>query len=195
MFSYESVTARIETSSITELYARRSLTVFQEIPNRISMFMGYDAISRPIVEFGLSGGGLGVGTGVTEALVGRHAFYHGSEGALGKIISELGPFGAAFGILFFFSFSQHFFLQALSLIERDKLSAYFTAGTIAFLLNNFALFVVATNVFADPGIMTLIGLAIGMTLGLATQHRQLEPAVDFRAGLHLSLPNGPRPTA
>ncbi len=144
-------------------YGERGGSVFEDALERFYS-LGIGSVGSAIGWVGF----LGVGAGVVSQGGQHFSTIEGlggaAEGGLGKIIVELGIPGLIFlawAMTVFVATVRRVFKQA----ERSRAPAATLAVALtAFLLTNLILFVTASQVFGDPFVLILMGMAVGALL-------------------------------
>jgi hypothetical protein len=158
-------------------YVARGTSVYSDAGQRFVQ-LGLQPVSWAYNRTGLLGGGLGVAT--------QGAGYYGSisiaggagEGGLGKIMVELGLPGllaiawvGLAGILYLLK------ILKLASLQSDTTWTSLTLGLVVLLVVNFMTFAVATQLYGDLFVLTLIGTFAGFVLAIP---RLIAQEVDLR---------------
>jgi hypothetical protein len=89
-----------------------------------------------------------------------------SEGGLGKVVAELGVPGLALLIVLGIAICHHLWKVAREAGRGGQRRAHYAYGMIAFLVANAVMFAVAHQVFGDPLVLYVIGLALGIAFAV-----------------------------
>jgi len=155
-------------------YVARGASVYSDAGQRFVQ-LGLQPVSWAFNRTGLLGGGLGVAT--------QGAGYYGSidiaggagEGGLGKIMVELGlPGLLAIAWLALSGMSYIFKILKLASIQTNTAWASLTLGLVVLLIVNFLTFAVATQLYGDLFVLTLIGTFTGFILAIPRLIAQTE---------------------
>jgi hypothetical protein len=168
--SYGLVFSSDVQSTLEPFFDRSSTLTVEESQDRLRV-QGIGAILRGLEVAGPLGFGVGVGsnTGTTDIGTGRaniQSVSYVSEGGGGRLIIELGGIGIAF---FIFLLSQvlilylriFFLSRQLTAIGSDILS-----GLALFTLANAFTFLSASQLYSDPFVLIVLGLASGAILAI-----------------------------
>lgn len=160
------IIAPMITSSQFELYVMRGSTVFGDATGRFEQ-LGVGSIGWAFNRFGFFGGGLGIAAQGAQHLSGAVAVAGGAaEGGLGKIVSELGAVSLLLIAWLLYVIAKHIH-NCLSLVAKvlpDRLP--FAVGVAVFAASNAPTFIVASQVFGDVFILTIIGLTVGFIFAI-----------------------------
>jgi hypothetical protein len=157
---------RIAASGRGEEYANyvsRTKGVFGDIPERFAE-LGVAPISWAYNQYGLLGGGLGIGSQGAQQFGG--VAQGAAEGGLGKIWLELGAPGFVIVVWLALAFTRHIWNLLKFVNARSKPLSHIAFGLVGFLLANIAAFAVATQVYADVFVLILLGTALGALLAM-----------------------------
>jgi hypothetical protein len=161
-------------------YAQRSATVASDVTDRF-VELGLAPVEWAIDGFGWFGGGLGVASQGAQYFGGGAEVYGGAgEGGMGKITAELGVPGLMAVIWAAVAAVRYAWQVLLFVSARSTAVARLAFGLLAFLIANLAVFFVATQVFGDLFILTMLGLLSGFFLAtpaLAERERAQSAAV------------------
>lgn len=142
-----------------DLYLARGATVFNDAGERFST-LGIGSVGWAYNTFGFFGGGLGVAAQGAQHFV-TVSISGAAEGGLGKLASELGVFSLFFIVWLSWAFAMHIHkcvgLVALAAPSRLPL----IVGCLAFLFANIPTFIVASQVFGDVFVLTVLGTLAG----------------------------------
>lgn len=163
------------TSGMYGIFFRRIATVFGDVNTRF-FNIGITGLLDAVNEAGFFG--LGVGVTFQSALrglgfnVGYITIPWGSEGGLGKIVTEIGVVGLFVVAMLIFNFIRLIF----RIVRNRSFASYqdylLVLGLVAFLAANLPTFAAAGQVFSDFFVILFNGLSAGSILGLAYQFHQ-----------------------
>lgn len=155
----------LDPASKTGFYIQRSVTVFEEAGERLGTAV--DLLMSAIVK----SSGIGLGAGVSAQ--GSHYVANtapeiggAGEAGLGKIVLELGVPGAFAVLALAFLVSRRIFRCLRILARTNDRLFFYSASFSAMLVANMATFLVATQVYGDLFILTILGLLAGFVFAL-----------------------------
>lgn len=185
---------------VTELGGALDLTGYYERGTNIGMTeadryrrMSFGALKFVIQRNGWLGGGAGTASqgaqyfGGGTALVGR-----ASEGGLGKVVAELGVPGLVLLLGLGVAVCYHLWTVAREAGRGGPRRAHFAFGMIAVLFANAVMFAVAHQVYGDPLVLYVIGLAAGIAFAVPGMREGARPRrprdVPVRAAVSVGRP-------
>jgi len=144
-----------------QYYAQRGASVSSSVTERFTG-MGLAPVEWAINNFGGWGGGLGVASQGAQHFGGGAEVYGGAgEGGLGKITAELGVPGLVVVLWFAVSALRYAWKVLAYVSARSTATARLAYGLMAFLGANLAVFFVATQIFGDVFVLTMLGMLAG----------------------------------
>jgi hypothetical protein len=153
--------ALLDPSSDKGLYLQRGISVFDDAIERLltAINLFSPAIPRSY--------GIGLGAGVTaqgSQHVGGVGVSAGGvgEAGIGKIVIELGLLGMIAVVVLIVRLSVRLFTNLKFLSQTSERLLYYSVSFIAFIVANLATFTVATQVYGDYFVLTIIGLVAGI---------------------------------
>jgi hypothetical protein len=162
------------------LYLARGASVFGDMWDRM-INLGLLPITWAYNRVGLIGGGVGIGSQGGQFFGGGGAIYGGAaEGGLGKIMLELGVLGLLLlpwlaATFFAFFIKSVKFSQAFS-----PENAPIVIGVFAFILTNIPTFIIASSVFGDLYVLSILGLLASYLLAVPKLTLLVNPAIVDR---------------
>lgn len=180
------VSSALESYIVTDIVYRQFLTRGQ------SGF--YDAGSRfqqlglgPIVwaydRFGPLGAGVGAATSGAQNYGVNAAMVAVGEGGLGKLAGELGWPGLVTALWLLAALARLVWATTAEVVRLSPSAGRLRCGMAAFLFANFATFSVATQVFNDLFVLTVLGLFVGALVAerapTSQENDAPEPGGDF----------------
>jgi hypothetical protein len=140
-----------------EYVARTQTVIGWDVPERF-IELGIAPITWAYNQYGLLGAGLGVGSQGVQ-LFGAEA-QGAAEGGLGKIWLELGAPGFVIVAWFGWALVRHIWYILNFVNARSRELSRICGGLVSFLVANILTFAVATQVFSDIFVLSLIGTAL-----------------------------------
>ncbi len=174
-----------ESGRTTGLYVERTVTVVEEIDDRLllSWRLLNSAASRS------EGIGLGIGVASLGARFvgggGASSVGGSSEAGTGFLVVELGLWGAAIvvtlAVVFWMTVLRH--LRALAKLNTDAF--LMGAALTAIMVANIASFVISSLLFSDPFIQVMSGFMLGLLVAIIDAGRRAQrslksPAVEWQ---------------
>ena len=154
----------IQGENTFDLYLSRGSSVFGDASERFTN-LGLGSISWAINRFGLFGGGVGVAAQGAQHFGGVVAGGAG-EGGLGKIVSELGVPALFVFAWFIWQIGRHLDRCLKLVAQYSKQYLNMMVGIIVFLFSNFPTFVVASQVYGDVFVLTILGMLAGVLFAI-----------------------------
>ncbi|HET9334701.1 MAG TPA: hypothetical protein VFQ21_14085 [Gemmatimonadota bacterium] len=154
--------------------------------------MSVGALKYVIQRNGWLGAGAGTGSqgaqyfGGGSRLVGM-----ASEGGLGKVLAELGVPGLVLLFWLGIAISLRLWKVARSASRGGQRRVHYAYGMGAFLFANAVMFAVAHQVFGDPLVLYVIGLALGVAFAVPDMREGSRPQVPKEQPLHATIHAGP----
>ncbi|HEU4464663.1 MAG TPA: hypothetical protein VFS53_06420 [Gemmatimonadota bacterium] len=154
--------------------------------------MSFGALKFVIQRNGWLGAGAGTASqgaqyfGGGSRLVGR-----ASEGGFGKVVAELGVPGLVLLFALGIAVGHHLWKVAREAGRGGQRRAHYGYGMIAFLFANAVMFAVAHQVFGDPLVLYVIGLALGIAFAIPHMREGSRPRVPKEQPLRATLHAGP----
>lgn len=175
--------ATIGIVMVTELGATLDLAGYYERGTNIGVTeadryrrMSFGALKFVIQRNGWLGGGAGTASqgaqyfGGGTRLVGR-----ASEGGLGKVVAELGVPGLVLLVGVGLAVCYHLWTVARAAGPGGARRAHYAFGMIAVLFANAVMFAVAHQVYGDPLVLYVIGLAAGIAFAIPGMREGARP--------------------
>lgn len=155
-----------DESATMGVYLERSVPGVSAVFERFEL-LGLRSVVWAIRRNGILGSGAGTGSqGAQYFGGGAELVGGGAEGGLGKIVAELGLPGLL--VMFWMAVAlvrrTRTIVAGLSRAEPALVTLAF--GLIAFLVANAATFLVATQVFGDPFVLSMLGMSLGFLLAI-----------------------------
>lgn len=146
-----------------DMYVARGQTVFGDMGARFDQ-LGLGPVVWAYQRFGPLGGGVGLGS-QGAAQFGAQS-QGAAEGGLGKITLELGVPGLLIAMWLAVGLFRHIWYAMKFTERRSPALAPLQFGLAGLLLANVGTFAVATQVYADPTILLLLGTMLGFLLAM-----------------------------
>ncbi len=146
-----------------DLYLQRGATVFEDAPERLSS-LGLGSAQSAIHRVGWLGAGIGLasqGARFFSDLPIASIVGGSSEGGLGKVLVELGVPGLIVMVWLIAAIGRNLYLILEFCAPADSRIAHILVGITAFLMANIPTFIVASQVYGDLYVVTLMGLFLG----------------------------------
>ena len=154
-----------QESRALDLYVERGKTVFEDVEDRVQL-LGISSVNWAYNRVGFFGAGAGVAAQGARFFREQSFGLEGpAEGGFGKITAELGIPGLLIVLWLMVAMFRVVWRQ-LGTIAKDPVAAKLACGFIALAGANFIAFVVATQVFGDLFVLTLLGIVIGSFFAL-----------------------------
>ncbi len=147
-----------------DLYLQRGATVFEDAPERLSS-LGLGSAQSAIYHVGWLGAGIGLasqGARFFSDLSISSIIGGSSEGGLGKILVELGVPGLIVLSWLIWAIGRNIYVILQYCAPIDSRLTHIMVGIAAFLTANIPIFVVASQVYGDLYVGTLMGLFLGI---------------------------------
>lgn len=172
-----------------ERSAERASTLTIESSQGRFTSQGIGAFVRGLEIAGPIGLGVGAGsnsgtTGLDRARAGVRSLSYVSEGGGGRIVAELGIFGTIIFLYILLNLMQlyyrNFILAKSWLVEQDY---HTVVGLLIFTIVNGLTFFTAGQLYSDPFVLIILGLALGSFLGvpiLAARQKQFQTPIQIQ---------------
>ncbi len=173
----------LEPASEQTLYLKRSATVYGDSTGRfvLAIDLMRSAFNRS------SGVGLGAGTagqGGRYAGVATSSGVGGSaESGLGKVMIELGLLGILFAGWLVVVIARILLKNLKILVKHDKNLFFYQVSFLSFLFANLVTFAVATQVYGDYFILTIIGTITGFVVRINSVASQKLRSNSYQASI------------
>lgn len=149
-----------------EKYVGRGTTVFEAAPERLSG-LGFDALHWVFERDGFFGAGAGTGAQGAQYFGGGAQLVGGAaEGGLGRVMAELGVPGLLLLLWVGAAIGRYIWRVAAFAQSSRPEHARLIYGLIAFLGANVPVFITAHQVYGDPFVLIILGLALGSVVAL-----------------------------
>lgn len=160
-----------------ERYVGRGASVFEAAPERLSG-LGFDSLKYVFLHDGFFGAGTGTGAqGAQYFGGGASVVGYAAEGGLGRVMAELGVPGLLLLIWVGIAALRYVWRVAIVTQHTRPAHARLTYGLIAFLGANIPVFITAHQVYGDPFVLIILGLALGSVVAIPRMAEvQLSPA-------------------
>lgn len=149
-----------------EPYVGRGTSVFEAAPERLSG-LGFDALKWVYKEDGFFG--VGAGTGAQGAQYfngGGNLTGAAAEGGLGRVMAELGVPGLLIMLWVLVATGRYVWEIAKVLRYARTEHSRLGYGLMAFLGANVPVFITAHQVYGDPFVLIILGLALGSVVAI-----------------------------
>ena len=148
-------------------YLERLEQLTEEAPDRFSG-VGIASLKWVYLKNGVFGSGAGAGSqGAQHYGGGSTVTGAAAEGGLAKVLAELGVIGLVVVGLVILAFVRSLWESHGTLADDDKSEhAQLFIVVAAFLAANFATFIIAHQIFGDPFVLVILGLAAGVLLAV-----------------------------
>ena len=165
------------------LYVARGVSVFGDAWDRMYN-LGLMPVTWAYNRTGLLGGGVGIGSQGTQHFGGGGAIFGGAaEGGLGKIMLELGILGL-FILPWLAYATAAFFVRAVKFSQLyNPQGTVVVIGVLSFIITNIPTYVVATQIYGDMFVLSMLGLLAGYMLSLPKLTLLSNPAVDVSSNV------------
>lgn len=149
-----------------EHYLGRGTSVFEAAPERLSG-VGFDALKWVYREDGFFGSGAGTGAQGAQYFGGGVSLVGGAaEGGLGRVMAELGVPGLLLMLWVGIATGRYVWRIATVLRRAPPEYSRLGYGLIAFLGANVPVFITAHQVYGDPFVLIILGLALGSVIAM-----------------------------
>lgn len=149
-------------------FVRRTLNVLEFVDDRFNT-LGFNAIGAALEAAGPFGFGVGaLAQGAVSLGIRVRGGTWASEGGLGKIAAELGIAGIALFGLILVLISILYWRIVVQLRFAPPSYSLLNLGLIAFLAANLPNFAVASQIYGDPFVLSVLGLIAGFVLASPT---------------------------
>jgi hypothetical protein len=147
-----------------ESYTERGASVQSGVGERVYL-MTVDSFQWVVARNGVLGSGAGTGSqGAQHFGGGAEIVGYAAEGGLAKVLAELGVPGLVLLLWLAISLLRYLW-TVLTTIRKDAPALFdLTAGMMAFLFANAAVYIIAHQVFGDLFVLTLLGFFLGFIL-------------------------------
>ena len=169
----------IQAENRFDLYLTRGSTVFGDASERFAS-LGLGSIDWALHRFGLFGGGVGVAAQGAQHF-GETIAGGAAEGGLGKIVSELGVPSLLVIAILFWQLGRHLDRCMKLVANLAPRFLYMMVGILVFLISNIPTFIVASPVFGDVFVLTILGMLGGILFAipkLVTAHLQTKSKAE-----------------
>jgi hypothetical protein len=164
-------------------FVRRTLNVVEFVDDRFNT-LGFNAIGAALEAAGPFGFGVGaLAQGAVSLGIRVRGGTWASEGGLGKIAAELGIAGIALFGLIVVLLSILYWRIVVQLRFAPPNYSLLNLGLIAFLAANLPNFAVASQIYGDPFVLSVLGLVAGFVLASPTVIQ------TYLQGQHQRLPS------
>lgn len=183
----------LETFFVTDVVYRQFLTRgqsgFYDAGSRFQQ-LGLGPLSWAYERFGLLGAGVGAATSGAQNYGVKATLVAVGEGGLGKLAGELGWPGLAAALWLGFALARLVWATTTDVVRKSLSAGRLRCGLAAFLLANFATFSVATQVFNDLFVLTVLGFFIGVLVAERVPAPQPEAEAAEDGELYGALAEG-----
>jgi len=155
----------VRNTQAYDAYVRRTTGVFGDIQARFEE-LGLAPIMWAYNEFGLLGGGAGIGTQGVQKITEVGGNVGAAEGGLGKIMVELGLPGLLAAVALGLAFGRHIWRLLQEVAKQSQRHFRLASGLVALLIANVASFSIATQAFGDVFILMFLGISLGTLLAI-----------------------------
>ena len=145
-------------------FVRRTVNVLDSVDDRFNS-LGFNAIGAALEAAGPFGFGVGaLAQGATSLGIRLNRGTWAAEGGLGKIAAELGVAGIALFALILVLLSLLYWRIVTQLRYAPPSYSLLNLGLISFLAANLPNFAVASQIYGDPFVLSVLGLTAGFVL-------------------------------
>lgn len=150
----------LTSDAVYRQFLARGRTGFTDAADRFQQ-LGLEPLVWAYNRFGPFGGGVGAATAGAQNYGVDANMVAVGEGGLGKLAGELGWPGLAAGLCLLVLLARHVLKMTHFAAAESMPEARLRCGLAAFLIANFSVFSVATQVFNDLFVLTTLGLCVG----------------------------------